>query len=141
MGAKKMGFQGKLYYGVAGSTGTTEIGNSQDINETLDAEKGPTTVRGTGGTPPIETSSVTSLKYSIEWTMLEDATDSTLEALKTAAVAGTPVALRGKDHAAGKGPDMDVIVTFKKGKPLKGEQTVQFSAEPNGDARAPLLYV
>lgn len=139
--ARKMGFHGKIYYGASGSTAATEITNSQDINYNLDPEKGETTVRGDGNSVPIVTEDVTALKVQIEWTMVEDTADATLTALKTAAKAGSAVAIRTLDYAAGKGFDGDVTMSFREGKPLKGTGTWQFTATPTYITRAPQLYV
>ena len=141
MAVKKMGFEGMIYYGVKGSKAGTQITNTRDISITVDTEKAPTAVRGAGSTPPIATSRVTGITWSAEWNMLEKSDDSTLEALKVAAAAGTTVALRMKDHSTGKGYDGDVVLSMRAGKPLNGEQTYDFTAEPNDDDRAPQLYV
>ena len=142
MGNQKMGFEGRIYYGTAGSQASTLIENATDISEDFDFDEGSTTVRGDSTVAPVETGDVTVRKYSLEWTMVNDSTDTVLEALRVAAVAGTVVAIRGKDYAAGKGFDGDCKIKFKHGKPLKGEQTIQFTATPSRSAgRAPQLYV
>jgi hypothetical protein len=141
MAVKKMGFEGKLYYGSAGSTATNELTNTRDINYNLDTEKGDTTTRGAGTSPPKKTERVTALGITIEFTMLNKTDDTYLEALKVAAYAGTPVALRTKDYSSGKGFDGDCILDVQHGKPLNGEQTLQFTATPNDDSRDPSLYV
>lgn len=141
MAAKKMGFEGIIKYGAQGSTAGTVISNTRDITETFDIEEGDTTVRGDGTSPPIKTGRVCGRTYSIDWQMLEKSDDATLTALKTAAVAGTPVAIRTISHSTGKGYDGDMIIKFKKGLPLKGEQTVDFTGTPNDDNRAPQLDV
>ena len=138
MAVTKMGFEGLLYYGVAGSTAATQVGNSRDINETYETEDGETTVRGTSAIP-ISTFRVTCLNYSLEWTMLNKSSDATLTALRTAAATGAPVAIRTIDHSGSVGFDGDMIVKMTKGKPLKGEQTFQFTGLPNDDNRTPLL--
>lgn len=141
MAVKKMGFEGEIYYGVHGSTAATKLTNIRDVSITYDTEKGPTTVRGAGSTPPINTSRVTSITWGCEWTMVEKSDDTSLEAIKVATAAGTPIALRLKDYASAKGYDGDVIVSMKKNEPAKGEQTWTITAEPNDDDRAPQLYV
>lgn len=139
--ATKMGFEGRIYTGAFGSTATGEIGNSRDINYNMDVDRGDTTVRGTGSTPPIKTGRVVAFGVSIEWTMLVKTGDTILETLRTAAAAGTPVAIRTKDYAAGKGFDGDCELSVKHGKPLGGEQTLVFTAEPTDETRAVSLYV
>lgn len=137
-----MGFEGLLYYGVAGSTGATLLENCRDITVTGDVGRGNTTVRGDGTSPPIETGDVTSIKLGIEFVMLNSKTDAALEALKAAAAAGTAVALRGKDYSAGKGPDGDFTLSQSKPWPLDGEQVITFTGEPTrGYGRAPQTYV
>lgn len=141
-GTVKMGFEGLIYYGAAGSTASTLITNSRDINYNMDHERGDSTVRGDGSAPPVQTQEVTAIICGIEFTMIDDTTDTTLEALKVAAAAGTGVAIRTKDHAAGKGYDGDCTISVQKGMPLQGEQTVQFTATPSrGYGRAPQPYV
>lgn len=142
MAVKKMGFEGLIYYGPAASgTATQQITNSQDITISYDNEEGATTVRGSGSAVPINTSRVTAKSVSIEFTMLVKSDDTILEALRVAEAAGNPVALRLKDHSSGKGPDGDFILSMQHGMPLKGEQTVKFTAKPNDDLRTPQLYV
>lgn len=141
MPVKKMGFEGEIFYGAAGSTAATKITNSRDITMTYEIEEGATTIRGDGSAPPINTSRVTARTFSIEFEMLVKSDDTSLEALRVAAAAGNPVAIRSKDYASGKGYDGDCILTMNHGAPLKGEQTVRFTAKPNDDNRVPQLYV
>jgi hypothetical protein len=136
----KMGFEGELYYGVAGQTAATKITNCRDVTIGIDPEKGDTTTRGDGSGPVVNSSRVVALSASLEWTMVNKADDTTLAALLAAAASGTPVALRGKDYAAGKGPDMDYTLAVQNGQPYKGEQTYQFTAEPTDEAgRTPTI--
>jgi len=137
--ATKMGFEGKIYYGVAGSTASTEITNSRDITYTISSSKAPTTVRGSSGVP-LKTERVVELAVSIEWQMTNDTTDTTLAALRTAAAAGSEVALRTKDYSSGKGFDGDVTLDVKNGKPIGGEQTFDFTATPSKESRTPQAY-
>lgn len=141
MAVKKMGFEGKIYYGAAGSTAATEITNVRDITEGFSTEKGETTVKGDGSAPPIVTNRVGSRGYEITFQCLYKSDDSTLLALIAAAVAGTPVALRTKAYSSGLGVDADFILDYSQGKPYKGEQTLDFTAVLNDDNRAPQLNV
>ena len=141
MAVKKMGFEGPVYYGPAGSTASTLITNSRDITETFDVEEGPTTIRGSGSTAPLNTSRVVGRTYAIEFQSVYKSDDTTILALIAAAVAGTPVAIRTKSYSSGLGYDGDMNVKYKHGKPLKGEQTLDFSFTPNDDSRDPQLNV
>lgn len=140
MAVTKMGYEGILYYGTAGSTAATQLTNAVDIKFDLDHEEGDTTVRGLGTTPPVKTSSATLIVVGLEVTMLNDTSDASLTAMKNAAGAKTPIALRGKDSAAGKGPDADFILKMSAPWNLKGEQVITFTATPNRDNRAPVAY-
>ena len=138
----KMGFEGEIYYGAAGATAATLLTNIRDENYDFDHGSGDTTIRGDGTAPPVETGRVTSRKVTLGWNMTNDPTDTALAALLTAAYGGTPVAIRTKDRAAGKGFDGDVYLKVKHGKPLKGEQTYDFSVDiVTRENRAPQLYV
>jgi len=141
MPVKKVGFEGKCYYGVAGASAGVEITNSRDMSETTDYEEGDVTERGDGSSPPISVARVTGITWGFEFQMLEKSSDTTLAALKAAAAAGTPVAFKTKSHSTGKGYDGDVIVKYKQGTPLRGEQTVDFTVKPNDDNRTPQLNV
>ena len=140
MANQKMGFEGLIYHGTTGSTATTLLENTKDITYTLDTEEGDTTVRGDSTTAPIKTAAVTAKVVSIEWTMINDTTDTALTALKTAAYAGTDVAIRTKDHSSGKGFDGDCNLKFTEGMPLAGEQTYTITASPNRNTRTPVVY-
>jgi hypothetical protein len=141
MAVTKMGFEGQLFYGTAGSTAATQVTNCRDISYNVDIETGETTTRGDGSAPPIKTERVTGRMVDLSWQMLNKTTDTTLTALIAAAVAGTPVAIRTKSYSSGLGFDGDVILKFKLNKPLKGEQTYDWTATPNDDNRAPSLNV
>lgn len=142
MSTTKMGFEGQIYYGATGSTAATQLLNVKDITYELDHDDGDTTVRGDGTSVPISTGDPVLRKVSITWNMINDTTDTALEALRTAAAAGTGVAIRTKDNAAGKGFDGDVSIKVSNGQPLNGEQTFDFTATPSrGYGRVPNLYV
>lgn len=137
----KMGFEGQVFQGATGSTATNQITNITDVSYNLDIEEGNTTVRGAGSSVPIETMDPTVLKTTIEFTMINDITDTILAALRAAAFGGTGIALRLKDYSAGKGFDGDVFLKCEHGEPIKGEQTFKFTATPSRSfGRAPVLY-
>lgn len=130
----KMGFEGILYYGVAGSTASTQITNCRDVTLSYTPEKGDTTVRGDGSGPVVNSSRVVAIGHTLSFNMVNKSDDSTLAALLAAAAAGTPVALRGKDYSSGKGPDFDYTLEVSNGQPFKGEQTFDFTAEPTDES-------
>ena len=142
MSTYKMGFEGLLYYGTAGSTAATLLENCRDITIDLSVNRGNTTVRGDSTSPPIHTEDVTEMMSGLEFTMLNDTADTAFQALQDAAGAGTAIALRGLDHASGKGPDADFTVSISKPLTLEGEQVVTVTAVPTrGSGRAPQRWV
>jgi hypothetical protein len=137
-----MGFEGKVYSGVAGSEATNLLENTRDITVGLDHETGETTVRGAGDAPPMKTERVAARVASIEFEMTVVEGDSNFDDLMTAAATGGPIAIRTKHKTSGKGFDGDCTVKFSHGKPLKGEQTVKFTCTPTREAgREPDPYV
>ena len=138
----KMGFEGLVYYGAAGSTAATQLQNTGDINYVLSHERGDSTVRGDSSAPPIKTESVTARVAAVEFQMKNYASDTSLEAIRVASAAGTAVAIRTKDHSAGKGFDGDCHVEVSHPYPLAGEQVVTITCTPTRDGgRMPSLYV
>ena len=130
----RLGFEGRIYWGTAGSTATTEMLSATDISMTITPKKAPTTTRGAGTSAPIETERVVSISISIEFTLLNKSGETHLDTLRAAAAAGTPVSLCMKDSTAGKGFDGDVTLECKEGMPLAGEQTFVFTATPTNEA-------
>ena len=138
----KMGFEGQIYIGDPGSRAATLLENATDISTGMTPERGSTTVRGDGSVAPIETGDVTSRQLSYEWSMINDTTDTALQTILEAAYAGTGLALRTLDYAAGKGFDGDVTIEITGNMPLKGEQAYQFKSSPSrGYGRVPQPYV
>lgn len=136
----KMGFEGLAYYGTKGSTANTLISNRVDISFDIDPQLAPTTVAGAGTAPPVETEGVATIKWSATIKMKNVASDAALVALRTAAAAGTAIAIRMKDYASGKGYDGDCNVKETFGGNLNGEQTFDFTLTPNGALRTPSIY-
>lgn len=139
MAMKKMGYESLLYYGAAGATAATAITNCRDVSYNITPQTAPTTTKGAGSSPPIETVRVVGRQAQLTWTMLDKSDDSTLTALRAAAAAGTTVALRYIPHSGGTGFDGDVVLQCENGAPLAGEQTFNFTATPNDDDRTPAL--
>jgi len=122
----KMGIAGKLYYGIAGAEGTTEV-KCRDLSYTIGATRGEVNSRGS----IFELSKVAMIKIGLEFELNNDVDNVVLTALKAAAIAGTPVAFRTKDYASGWGIDGDFNIEMAKAEPLQGAQTVRITAEPD----------
>lgn len=147
MADQKMGFEGLIYYGATpGTLAATRIPETRDMSETFATDKGNTTVREADGSgnplKPIETESVTVLKYQFDFQVLNVPGNAVIAALIAASFAGNAIAFRTKDFATGKGYDGDVILEHKLGVSLRGEQTLDFTAKPSRDGgRRPQFYV
>jgi hypothetical protein len=138
----KSGYEGILYYGAAGSTGSEQVTNCEDLNYDTEPERVETTVRGAGTSPPIVTSKVVALKPTITWSMLLKTGDTTLTALLAAARTGAAVALRTKSYSSGLGFDGDCTLGVTHEMTLKGQSKFNFTAEATDDeGRAPQLNV
>lgn len=138
--AKKMGYQGLLYYGVKGSTASTLLSNRVDASFDLDVETGSTTSAGDGTTVPINTGEATALTGKVTFNMIHDTADTALVALIAAAATGNPVALRFIRSTGLLGLDADCVIKVTQGAPLKGEQTIDIEVVAlSASSRTPLL--
>lgn len=134
-----MGYEKYLAYGAAGSQAASQLSTVRDVKYEIGNSQGETTPGGDGSAPPIESFRVTSRTMKLTFTMINKTSDTSLAAMIVAAAAGDPVALYFKDRSAGKGYDGDVNLTASKGLPYKGEQTIDFEATINREAREPSL--
>jgi hypothetical protein len=140
--AHLMGFQGEAFIGTAGTTGSTRLTGSRDINYAIDTEMGNTTARGDSSSPPINTEEITLISVSsITIQMVNDTADAALETMRIAAAGGGKISLRLKDYSSGKGFDGDVTLAMSNPYPLNGEQVIDFTAKIARYPRTPQLYV
>lgn len=130
MADKRLGFEGLLYYGVAGSEATSEIPGTRDISESFPKEMADTSKRPVGGGLVRNSEATAAVGYECTFQTLNDTGNATIAALKAAAIAGTPVAFRSKQYSTGTGFDGDVNVQMERGVPYKGEQTLDFTVTP-----------
>ena len=103
--ANKVGYQGLIYYGTAGTTASTLLTNVEDLNYDTEQERVETTTRGDSTAIPKKVEDVVALGCTITWSMFNKTTDNELIALIAAARTGTAVALRTKSWASGLGFD------------------------------------
>jgi hypothetical protein len=122
--AKKMGYQGLLYYGTKGSTASTQVLKRVDATYEVDVETGSTTSAGDGTTVPINTGEATALTANVTFNMIVDDNDTALVAFRAAAATGNPIALRFIAFTGSTGLDADCVIKMSNGAPLNGEQTV-----------------
>lgn len=138
--AKKMGYQGLLYYGTKGSTAATQVLQKVDATFDVDVEVGSTTACGDGSAVPINTGEATALTGKVSFNMIVDSNDTALVALRAAAATGNPIALRFIPFSGSTGLDADCVIKVTQGAPLKGEQTADIEVVTlSASLRAPLL--
>lgn len=125
---EEMGFNLALYIGNAGATAATQITGATDVDFDLAPTKAPTTNRGTGGNVPIETENTVALKPTITWKQHENQDDSTLNTLKTARIAGLPIAIKLATLGGKTLIDGDFTIAGKYSAPLSGEGIWEFTA-------------
>ena len=131
----RLGMQGKLYYGPAGATATTELSNVKDVTLNLETGEADVTTRGNQGWR----ATVATLKNgSVEFEMVWDTTDAGFTALQQAYFNNTAVALAILDRENGEGLDADFSITnFSRKEPLEEAMTVNVTAKPTYSTRAP----
>lgn len=133
-GVTKLGPDGILYYGAAGSTAATVVTTIRDVTIKTDPTKADTSSRDS----IMDTEQTVGLKVSIDFEMLNKSTNSVLTALLAAAAAGSAVALKTRDYSGGRGWDGDFTLSAENGQPYRGEQTYKFTATPSdASARVP----
>lgn len=138
--AKKMGYQGLLYYGTKGSTATTQITNRVDMSYEMNVSTGSTTAAGDGSSVPIATGEATTIEVGHTFNMIVDSNDAALVAFRAAAATGNPIALRFLPYSGATGLDADCIISMTQGAPRDGEATVDISVVAlSASDRAPVL--
>lgn len=136
-----MGWEGRAFYGAAGSTASTQLTETADLSVEYGGDMGNDTVRGDSSGPPIATERRTTRTFQARVQMKPSDSDTALEAMRTAAANGTAIALRLIGKSGGKGYDGDVNVSVTHNAPLQGEQALDFTLTPNKELRVPQLYV
>jgi hypothetical protein len=136
-----MGFEGRVKYGPPGSRATTLLEEERESTENFEPERGDTTAKGSHNSPPVKTSRVSVIGYTVEITILNNTSDPALDAFKTAAATGDALAIRMEDYENGKGFDGDCTFGMSNPYPLNGEQVITFTGEPTREYRTPQLYV
>ncbi len=124
----KIGFEGKLYHGTAGTAAATEATNVKDLTLDFSATEVDATTRANGGYKGY----VRGLKdIAISGKSNWDPADAFLAALKTSFIDGTPVAIKMLDVVGGDGPDGDFICTkFPRSENLDGVMEIDWSLKP-----------
>lgn len=123
---KRMGFDGKLYWGAAGSTAATELKIARDVSYKLE----PTEVDVSDRNSIVDLSDVAGIKFSLEFEVNNQSTDAFIAAFRAASAAGTAIAFRTRDSASGWGVDGDFIVGNDESQPLRDAQRIKVTCSP-----------
>lgn len=137
----RAGYEARIFYGTAGTTATSPMPNVRDYSEDQSASFGNTTTRGESSAPPIATALVAMLEWEATWTMINKTGDAGLVAVRAAAKAGTPLAIRTIEHTGGTGFDGDCVFSVSKEFPLDGEQAFEVTARAYRGLREPQIDV
>ena len=129
---RRMGFEGKLYWGAANATATTELVIARDVSYKFEPTRGEVSDRES----IIEYSRVAMVKFTLEVEVNNNDSNAFIAAVRAAAQAGTLLAFRTRDKTSGWGVDGDFSVAIDESQPLKDRQAIKVSCEPCNDNRA-----
>jgi len=132
MAERLIGFEGKLYWGAAGSTAATELTIVRDVSYKFDTSDADVSDRGS----IIKYSRAAQVAFSLELEVNNDSSNSFISAIRTAAAAGDPIAFRTRDKTSGWGCDGDFIISTDESQPLTDAQRLKFSCMPTNENRS-----
>lgn len=132
MGVRRIGFEGKLYYGTAGSTASTELTIARDVSYKYE----PTYADVSDRNSIIEYERPAMVKFTLEFEVNNEASNAFISTVRAAAAAGTAIAFRTRDYSSGYGCDGDFTVSLDESQPLKDAQRLSITASPTNDTRA-----
>lgn len=124
--AKRMGFEGKIYYGTAGSTASTELTIARDVSYKFENTEADISDRSS----IINLYDVGGVDFSLEFEINNQDTDAFVAAVRAAAIAGTAIAFRTRDKTAGWGVDGDFVVGIDESQALRDAQRIKVTAKP-----------
>lgn len=131
-GIRRIGFEGKVLWGPAGTTAPTELVIVRDSSYKFEPTKGDTSDRESIQ----DYERVCGVKFTLEFETNNVHTNAFVAAARAAAAAGTLMALATKDRAAGWGCDGDFNIALDESQPLRDRQAIKISATPCNDNRA-----
>jgi len=127
MGVVRIGLEGKLYYGTAGSQASTEITKCKDVTIEMEANMADISSRASDGW---RSKKPTLRDLAIEFDIVWSDGDAVATALRNAFVNGTAISLYAKDYDSGAGPDCDFYVArFGRNEPLEEGMSVPVRCE------------
>ena len=127
---KRMGLIGKLFWGTAGSTATTELTIARDVNYNIEPQDDEVNDRST----KINLYDSVGVEFGLDFEINNKSTDTFVAAVRAAAFSGEAMAFRTRDHASGFGVDGDFIVKISETQPIRGAQRIKITAKASDQA-------
>src|SRR5262245_39416396 len=124
---RRVGFEGRLYWGPAGSTATTELTIARDVSYKFDPQKADVSDRAS----IIEYERTAMVKFQLEFETNNDDSNAFVAAVRVAAAAGGTMAFRTRDKTSGWGCDGDFTIGLDESQALKDAQRIKITATPN----------
>jgi hypothetical protein len=124
--AKRMGFEGKLYYGTAGGAATTELKIARDVSYRFENVEADISDRNS----IIDLFDVAGIGFSLEFEVNNQDTDAFIAAARAAIITGAALAFKTEDKASGWGVTGDFIMSDDEGQPLRDAQRLRFTCRP-----------
>jgi len=132
--AIKIGLDGLLQIGTAGSTATTEVENTRDVSFNVEAGEADITTRGSVW----EAIKATLLSGTVEFEILWDSAEATCTTIRTNALARTATAFCIRDSSGGHGLDADFYITrFGRNEQLREGMMVPVTLKVTTENRNP----
>lgn len=123
---KRMGYEGKLYYGTAGSTASTELTIVRDLSYKFEPDKADVSDRGS----ITNLMDVAGISFSIEFEINNQDSNAFVALARAAAATGGAMAFRTRDKTSGWGVDGDFIVSEDESQALRDAQRLKFTLDP-----------
>jgi hypothetical protein len=134
----RLGSEGKLYYGTAGSVPSTEISGVTTVKVTSTRSQAKIQTRSSD----VDGVLLGSKQVTVDITMPWNSADTGMVALRNAHKNNTDIALKALDVAGGLGAQGDFkIADFSHDQPLGEGQTVTVQALPSANAVLPVTLI
>jgi hypothetical protein len=129
-----MSLDAKLYRGEAGQTAATEVNTCKDVS--LKIKKGEAKISSRASRWALVKGALKEAEFTVSFD--SSSSDAHLQALITAFISDTPVALKIADRASGQGLDADFeILEMDDDQKLEEQVTISFTIKPTYVSRYP----
>lgn len=126
MAKKRMGFEGLLLWGTAGSTAATELTEARDVSYNLDIAEADISDRSS----IINLFDAAGIDFSLEFELNNKDASAFLTAVRSQQIQGGGMALLTADKAGGWGVDGDFVIGIQESQALRDAQRVRITARP-----------